>query len=394
MKTYQNVYRSGVCIVVLWSGLALMGSADVSGQELQEGDRHALSPPLVALPMTDRGDHVWWEGRVIGPVDAQYLRLRFSDIHDAAAGDYKVVIRGADERQLTTLSPSFFTGAENDTDPLFSHVAVIQVVSKSRVPPGFGFTVRQFVSATDIRGRLTLQSILPTWRPIDQVPASSPLRPYADSVAKLFMGDGATCSGFLVGQNQLLTNYHCLVHSTGFSRAVPLTSLNCHDIRAQFDFNDQGHPSTGVFVRCESVVAGDEPVDYVLLTLAPELNRLAPRKYLRLSEVSAADRQHLVVIHHPAGLATQLTIDCSTFPAGNGVRNLVEHDCSTAPGSSGAPVLTAGGEVVALHSDGAYPDNLTMRDISERLAQGEVFRNKARPAKDIAAQIRPLLVQQ
>src|SRR5262249_7106835 len=218
-------------------------------------------------------DGVWWEGRIIGPPTAGYLRLHLVAIQNAGVGGYRLVIRGANEKKLLEYEPSSFDGrTELYTGLVFSHVAVVQIVGrKNNSPKGFGFTIDSFSHAVDVRDRLKPQSILPTWKPLDEISSRFPARAFVESVAKLHMGDGAVCTGFLLGPDLLLTNYHCLAHSTMFDPAVPLDAAKCSDIQALFDFDTQGAPNDVVTRECRRVLAGkDVPFDYALLQIAPE----------------------------------------------------------------------------------------------------------------------------
>jgi hypothetical protein len=205
-------------------------------------------------------------------------------------------------------------------------------------------------------------------------------------VAKLVIGEGTVCTGFLVAPEVILTNQHCLARSTEYAEGGATPA--CSDIEVIFDFDVQSNPARTPRSRCSAVLGADETLDYALLKLDSVDAAAGERRVLRLSSTDAAEPVDVFVVHHPAGLAKKVSGSCRLYPAGAG---LEEHDCNTTIGSSGAPLLLSDGAVAGLHFDGAYRESMTIREIQERTARGEVFRNKAKPASLIARAIAPLL---
>ncbi len=93
-------------------------------------------------------------------------------------------------------------------------------------------------------------------------------------------------------------------------------------------------------------------------------------------------RGHLV--HHPAGLAKKVSLDCELQPAADG---RLEHRCSTSGGSSGAPLLDDSQRVIGLHHEGAYPPGMTVEQIERLEGEGHVFWNRAKPSHLIREQL-------
>ena len=382
--------RQAVAAVALAISALGVSAAAARAQELQEAMPVSLNPPVVADAMENRGDGIWWEGRVVGPPDSLYLRLSFSDIRRRGSGDFQVVIRSANERFLTSYrSEAFRDGEDFYSDVLYASSVKVQIQGRGATgsPKGLHFVIDSLLSAVDVRGHLTPQSILPTWRSLDQV-STSPMHPFVEAIAKLYMGDGAVCTGFLIGPALLLTNHHCLAHSTEF-RVSPPATPRCGDIKVHFDYINQARPDQFSSASCQGVAKSSSTLDFAVLKLGAEsAKRSSSRKILLLATADATTGA-VYIVHHPAGLPTQVSLDCGLF-AGT-TPAIIQHDCSTTGGSSGAPVLTRDGTVVALHSDGAYPDNITIRELNERIAKHEVFLNKARPAGSIRTEIKDLL---
>ena len=160
----------------------------------------------------------------------------------------------------------------------------------------------------------------------------------ARSVAKLsmaFSGQPAHGTGFLIGQDSLLTNHHNVVHDEygALTGAV-----------AEFDFQlgFQGDP---LIRRClTDPVEGDAEHDWAILKLDAPVNRPA----LRLgSQFDLALDDTLVIVQHPAGGFKQFALEPLAVRLVD--ENRVQYVADTQQGSSGSPVFNSRMDVVALH---------------------------------------------
>jgi hypothetical protein len=316
-----------------------------------------------------------WEQK-IRAAGALYVRLHFAAIVSPPDVEYRVVIRGTNERTIARYDAARFGGRRDFwTDVLFSPGVIVQVEARS-VPEGLSFSIDKVLRQVDLQGRLTPQSMVPNWRTLDELRPGDPALALARSVAKLYVGEGFVCTAFMVTANALLTNFHCLAQSFQFQKGD--AADQCSDIEAYFDFDQQsrpGAPHTG----CLGVLGSNEQLDYAVLKIdaTAVATGAVVRPPLRIATSEPTAPADVFVIHHPAGLATKISGDCKLFPGG--LTGTDEHDCSTTGGSSGAPVVLKDGTVVALHFDGAYPRSMTVDEIEKAIARGEVFRNKARP---------------
>jgi Trypsin-like peptidase domain len=344
--------------------------------------------PIVASAFEMRGDGVVWEQK-ISAREALYVRLHFAAIVSPPNADYKVVIRGTNERALVRYNPrDFARRREFWTEVLFSPGVIVQVQARTSIG-GFEFTIDKVIRQVDLQGRLTPQSVVPDWKNLDDLAPKDPAITLARSIAKLYIGEGFVCTGFMVAPNALMTNFHCLAHSAQFQKGEAIDP--CSDIEAYFDFDHQLRPEASAHTSCRGVLDQNESLDYAVLKIddSAVATGAVVRPPLRLASKEPTGPVSVFILHHPGGLATKISSDCKLFPGGTSGTD--EHDCSTTGGSSGAPVISKDGTVAALHFDGAYPRTMTVDEIEKAIARGEVFRNKARPMALIRDALRPLL---
>jgi hypothetical protein len=150
------------------------------------------------------------------------------------------------------------------------------------------------------------------------------------------------CSGFLIGDDMLVTNEHCVADQT--------TCLSTKIIFG-FVYNNIGQTPGLEQYDCQSVMAVDVPLDIAVL-------KIAQKPGLRWGTLALADEdvlpdQKLFVLQHPLGEAKQISeVGCAVFepvsPGRSGPSDFA-HLCDTLGGSSGSPVFNAAGEVAGLH---------------------------------------------
>jgi hypothetical protein len=153
----------------------------------------------------------------------------------------------------------------------------------------------------------------------------------------------AACTGFMVSDDRMLTNHHCIN-----------TDAICKSADVIFGFNKSDSPLGDEMQRCLRLVDKDEDLDAALIEVAG-----SPGKRwgsLAFSDAIPILNEAAVVVQHPAGFPKFVSrIDCvvSTMPA-DGVKVGKEsdfgHSCDTMDGSSGSPVLRrADLKVMGLH---------------------------------------------
>jgi hypothetical protein len=154
-------------------------------------------------------------------------------------------------------------------------------------------------------------------------------------------------TGFRVGEDLLLTNWHVLQRP---GDAAPATTVT-----AEFGFEDDsnGQLLAPRPVRCQAEsVAADEADDWAVVRALDVLDARWP--VIRLSEAAAPTLTGAAfIIQHPRGQRKRVGF----------VRNqvsyfddrVVQYLTDTEAGSSGSPVIDAQGQLIALHHMGGRP---------------------------------------
>lgn len=182
---------------------------------------------------------------------------------------------------------------------------------------------------------------IPIWSPL----VSPDVKRWGRPVARLrFMVSGggqALCTGFLVSEDLLITNEHCIKNESELLSAV-----------AEFGYDTYG--SLPDRFRAKALELTDAGLDYSVIRLASS----PVNKYGKLSvdlKEPLPESLALVVIEHPAGEPKQVSLtDCQVSGSRRqgvaGKPTDFGHLCDTLGGSSGSPVLDLStGSVVGLH---------------------------------------------
>jgi len=164
-------------------------------------------------------------------------------------------------------------------------------------------------------------------------------------VAQLRLADKASCSGWLVGPDLLLTNHHCTeLHSSGIK-------LQPSDITIYMEYYEDGDRGP-VGAHGKEFLRLDQGLDFALLRLD---TRLGDRYgWFELDPDGARTARNVRIIQHPRGRSKEVcrhhTEVVAYEPEGESVLHYL---ADTEPGSSGSPVLDINGDrVIALHHVG------------------------------------------
>jgi hypothetical protein len=203
-------------------------------------------------------------------------------------------------------------------------------------------------------------------------------------VCRVELGGNAAGTGFLVGPESVLTNYHVL--KSVLTGAAPAAKVAC-----RFDYKVLADDS-----RVEGVMVGLHPadwkidsspnsaaedtnhpenppptpdeLDYALVRLArkigdesaaPKSGDSGPRRgWLVVPKVAPAfvPKMPLMIAQHPDGKPLKLAVDTESVIGVNATQTRVRYATNTEAGSSGSPVFDLNWNLVALHhlGDPAY----------------------------------------
>lgn len=156
-------------------------------------------------------------------------------------------------------------------------------------------------------------------------------------------------TAFRVGPDLLLTNHHVLHDKMGAAAT---------SVRVEFGFeedaNGNGLPTKAIACDVSTIVA-NQPDDWAVIRAAEALDAAWPIIPLAQADNPAVGKPAFV-IHHPGGDRKRLSFVRNQITK---VGDAVIHYLSdTRTGSSGSPVLSADGRLLALHHAGGRPQEV------------------------------------
>lgn len=187
-------------------------------------------------------------------------------------------------------------------------------------------------------------------------------------------------TGFLVGPGVVLTNYHVMEPLLkGTATAKSFACRFDHKVLADGSIQ-QGLPvllhSDGVLAHSpytpeeyagnpDKALPSESQLDYALLRLERDLGSEhlstpeSPRRGWETLPAAAPQYkpdQGIIIVQHPRGIPMKIAIDTNSVVGVNGNGTRVRYRTNTEGGSSGSPVLSMEGSLLALHhyGDPAY----------------------------------------
>jgi hypothetical protein len=209
------------------------------------------------------------------------------------------------------------------------------------------------------------------WIDTSKLAADSAERRAANAVAYLSLPSGSRCTGFLVADDLLLTNYHCVPGSDA-ARGV-VAGFNYEALRPTEDWDIQ---------PCNEWLGGDEGLDWALLRCPGLPGRV--HGALRFADTLAASGDGAYLVHHNCDYYAFPVCDPSKKLSRGVVQVRVGahllHTADSLGGSSGGPLLDAETHaIVGVHRahsgfdaqgrggiNWAIPADLLQRTLSER----------------------------
>ncbi|WP_315835256.1 serine protease [Bradyrhizobium prioriisuperbiae] len=191
-------------------------------------------------------------------------------------------------------------------------------------------------------------------------------------VCRIEVGGNAVGTGFLVGPEVVLTNWHVV---EGVRKVGTLADLGCRFdyLRLENGARQQGELvglhadgclSSTPYSPAEATQTPDTPLptadqlDYALLRLAAPIGETAaggqPRGWIKLpTEVATlSPGDPLLIVQHPDGSPMKLAMDTDAFISTNPNGTRIRYTTNTEAGSSGSPCFTMEWDLVALHHYG------------------------------------------
>ena len=346
-------HRVRDAVVAAWASVLIAMSATPAYAEPLElfsqvdGDFVELN---VAVDFTDQNaefrpaQNLWWFGEYSNR-GSDYLRLVFSGIQ-AGSTDFNISFFNRDGETIEQVEGIVFTESNDFVSLLMpGNYVLMAVFADSR--PDLKFRIDGMLVQLPAGGVLSITE--PDNRERMALYKDDPVIMAASKpVAKLSFsknGKPHVCSGFLISEDRLMTNHHCVS-----------TAATCHSTAVLFDFEflSGGARTRGDQYRCARVVKADYHRDFAVL----ELTGTPGTKWgkLAFAAADAAADQDVMIIQHPAGQPKQISrIGCKVTDAvaeGRAPESDFAHVCDTYGGSSGAPVLDEAGQVVGLHHYG------------------------------------------
>ena len=159
------------------------------------------------------------------------------------------------------------------------------------------------------------------------------------------------CTAFLVDDDLLMTNHHCVPGILDDSRTEAKSIVG---VRFVMGYTQEGvTEGTSSYLVDPVPVETSKPLDYTLLRI---LGDTPGREFgkLELAAVTPHDNDPYWIIGHPMGEAQRISREKCRANAPAMSDNKLLHTCDTMPGNSGSPVIDAGSRlVVGLHHAGS-----------------------------------------
>lgn len=335
-------YIAGIALLALISAdVRAEGKLDVSREKLLPLDLKLkmFNKPYRSGPYALGARGVVWS-RKIGhdaPVSAIRLHVKVPGIPSASA--FEIVVSDEHGEEIERLDSNSATLRSGDfwTAMVPGSAAVIELATNGDPAPidvlvdGYAYTINNAKP----------QATVGEDNKIEIYEAPDDIRDLSSPVARLVImvpGGGAYCTGFLLTQDLLLTNQHCIKNNDEARSTI-----------AEFKYENP-NPRPGQY-RVQKIEAVDVGLDYALVRMAG----LPGGKFKQVSiirEPTLADHAELFVIQHPEGKPKMVAIDnCQVEGiARTGVGGDVTdfgHICDTMGGSSGSPVFFKQSKAVA-----------------------------------------------
>ena len=349
MRRLPIVFSARLLVLAALAFLAAPG-AGADGVELsaqRDGVVEAVSFRTPDFSATAGASNIRWQAEV-QKIGAQYIRLRFAEVEGAEGTGIVLTLRDRGGRLVRDTPRPTCSARDTFWSAIVPGDYALVTLLAPEAPVGFSLVIDQL--AYQAFAGAALSTVGDDEKESIAAYADDPIVAALERpVAKLlFMQNGAphTCTGFLIGSGQLMTNHHCVSTQEICETTLAIFGYQ-HDPGGLLHFGEQ--------FECEKV---DEKTSFELDFAILDIKG-SPSTLWGTLELVAADPEAagpLFVVQHPAGQPKQISrINCAVdlVPVdGRGTETDFTHSCDTVGGSSGAPVFNSAGQIVGLHHYG------------------------------------------
>jgi len=171
----------------------------------------------------------------------------------------------------------------------------------------------------------------------------------AKAVARMDLGSRGKGSGFLIGNDLLLTNHHVLRNKEDSQAA-----------KAQFNYQQTvdglAASSDEYGLDPGSLFFTSSDDDWTVVKVNPKDGIKAGKKWspLELTEQDPQKDDFTIIIQHPSGGPKQIALYHNVIAYVDSGKHVVQYLTDTEPGSSGSPVFDTQWNLIALHHSGGW----------------------------------------
>ncbi len=171
----------------------------------------------------------------------------------------------------------------------------------------------------------------------------------AKAIARIDLGARGSGSGFLIGDDLLLTNHHVL--ETAEQARVAMAQFNY-----QRALNGLAAPSDEYELDPDGLFKTSVDDDWTVVKVQPKQGQPAGRRWsvLQIAEQNPQIDDFTIIIQHPSGGPKQIALYHNVIAFIDPARRVVQYLTDTEPGSSGSPVFDTNWNVIALHHSGGW----------------------------------------
>jgi hypothetical protein len=171
----------------------------------------------------------------------------------------------------------------------------------------------------------------------------------AKAIARMDLAERGKGSGFLIGDDLLLTNHHVLEDKAQAQAAIAQFNYEQTLGGLAASFDEYYLDPDGLFHT-----SADD--DWTAVKVKPKDGELAGKKWstLKLSEQDPKIDDFTIIIQHPSGGPKQIALYHNVIAFIDPTKRVVQYLTDTEPGSSGSPVFDTNWNVIALHHSGGW----------------------------------------